>query len=203
MKKHFTIIVLSLFCMASYAQKMKVIQGNFDFLKGQKEINVAFVYDNMKLLKKNLTNDQYVKEHSAELDEKTRGKGKSWEKSWYASRELIYAPKFLELMNRYFHKDHDLFFSEELSDAPYTLIVETIWVYPGWDAGVMKQPAKVTTLLKFVETGNRANVLAEVSSENAPGNQWGSSFNNEDRIGEGYAKTGKSFAKLILKKAFK
>lgn len=75
-------------------------------------------------------------------------------------------------------------------------------VYPGWDAGVMKQPAKVTTLLKFVETANNANVLVEVTSENAPGNQWGSSFVNEDRIGEGYAKTGKSFAKLILKKVF-
>jgi hypothetical protein len=203
MKKHFPIIVLSLFCIASYAQKMKITQGNFDFLRGQKEINVAFVYDNMKLLKNNLTNDQYVEEHSAELEEKTRGKGKSWEKSWYASRELIYAPKFLELMNRYLHEDHGIFFSEELGDAPYTLIVETVWVYPGWDAGVMKQPAKVTTLLKFVETANKANVLAEVSSENAPGNQWGSSFVNEDRIGEGYAKTGKSFSKYILKKAFK
>lgn len=156
----------------------------------------------MKLLKKNLTNDQYVKEHSTELEEKTRGKGKSWEKSWYASRELIYAPKFLELMNRYLHEDHGIFFNEELGGTPYTLIAETVWVYPGWDAGVMKQPAKATTLLKFVETANKANVLAEVSSENAPGNQWGSSFVNEDQIGEGYAKTGKSFAKLILKKAF-
>jgi hypothetical protein len=66
----------------------------------------------------------------------------------------------------------------------------------------MKQPAKVSTLLKFVETNNKENVLLEVSSENAPGDQWGSSFNNEDRLGEGYAKTGKSFAKLILKKGF-
>jgi hypothetical protein len=82
------------------------------------------------------------------------------------------------------------------------LIVETTWVYPGWDAGVMKQPAKVTTLLKFVETENKANVVTEVTSKNAPGDQWGSSFSNEDRLGEGYAKTGKSFAKLILKRAF-
>jgi len=156
----------------------------------------------MKLLKKNLTNDEYVKEHAAEMEKDTRGKGKSWEKGWYASRELIYAPKFLELMNRYFHEDHGIYFDQGLNDAQYTLIVETVWVYPGWDAGVMKQPAKVTTLLKFVETSNRDAVLAEVISANAPGNQWGSSFDNEDRIGEGYAKTGKSFAKYILKKAF-
>jgi hypothetical protein len=66
----------------------------------------------------------------------------------------------------------------------------------------MKQPAKVTTQLKFVETANREKVVLEVSSKNAPGDQWGSSFDNEDRIGEGYAKTGKSFGKMVAKKAF-
>jgi hypothetical protein len=202
MKINFIIAVLLLGAISVHGQKQKVNQGNFKFIQSQKEINVEFVYDNMKLLKKNLSNEDYVKEHSAALEEETRGKGVSWEKSWYASRELIYAPKFLELMNRYLYEDHNVFFAENLSDAKYTLIVETIWVYPGWDAGVMKQPAKVSTLLKFVETNNKENVLLEVSSENAPGDQWGSSFNNEDRLGEGYAKTGKSFAKLILKNGF-
>jgi hypothetical protein len=196
------IAIVFLVALHAHGQKLKVNQGNFDFIKGQKEINVEFVYDNMKLLKDNLSNDEYVKNHSEELEQKTKGKGTSWEKSWYASRELIYAPKFLELMNRYLHEDHNVFFGENLSETKYTLIVETTWVYPGWDAGIMKQPAKVSTLLRFVETNNRDNILLEVSSENAPGDQWGSSFNNEDRLGEGYAKTGKSFAKLILKKGF-
>lgn len=201
MKKYLPFFI-SLCVTILSAQKMKIIEGDFDFLKGQNEINVEFVYDNVKLLKDNLTNDEYVKNHAAKLEEDTRGKGKSWEKSWYASRELIYAPKFLELMNRYFHKDHGIYFDQDLADAKYTLIVDTVWVYPGWDAGVMKQPAKVSTVLRFVETANKGRILAEVSSKHAPGNQWGSSFNNEDRIGEGYAKTGKSFAKLVLKKAF-
>ncbi len=201
MKKNLTLIVVFV-SVASFAQKMKITQGEFDFIKGQEQINVEFVYDNMKLLKKNLSNDQYVKEHSAELEEDAKGKGKTWEKSWYASRELIYAPKFLELMNRYLHEDHGIYFGEEQPEAQYTLIVDTVWVYPGWDAGIMKQPAKVSTLLTFVETANRDNILAQVSSKNAPGDQWGSSFSNENRMGEGYAKTGKSFAKLIRKKAF-
>lgn len=201
MKKYLTLIV----CLVSvtlFAQKLKIKNGDFDFLNGQKEINVEFVYNNMKLLKKNLPEEQYVKEHSAELEEKSPGKGEAWEKKWAAARELIWQPKFLELMNRYFYDDHGISFKEKLSDAKYTLLVETVWLYPGWDAAVMKQPAKVTTNLKFVETANKGTVLAEVTSENAPGDQWGSSFSNEDRIGEGYAKTGKSFAKLVEKKAF-
>ncbi|WP_273565361.1 hypothetical protein [Maribacter halichondriae] len=201
MKTNIFLLVLFV-CTATFAQKMKIVDGGFDFLKGQKEVNVEFVYDNMQLLKKNLPEAQYVEEHAAEMEEKSPGKGETWKKSWAAARELIRQPKFLELMNRYFYEDHGMAFKEGLSDAKYTLIVETVWLYPGWDAGVMKQPAKVTTNLKFVETANRDTVLAEVTSANAPGDQWGSSFSNEDRLGEGYAKTGKSFAKLIEKKAF-
>ncbi len=65
---------------------------------------------------------------------------------------------------------------------------------------MMKKPAKVTTLIKLVETANKSNVLLELSSKEAPGDQWGSNFSNESRIGEGFAKTGKSVAKMILKK---
>ena len=67
----------------------------------------------------------------------------------------------------------------------------------------MKQPAKVTTNLKFVETANKSKVLLEINSEEAPGDQWGNTFSNETRIGEGYAKTAKSLSKLLLKKAYK
>ena len=52
---------------------------------------------------------------------------------------------------------------------------------------------------KIVETANRSNVLVVMSSENAPGDQWGNNFSNESRIGEGFAKTGKTLAKVIAK----
>ncbi|CAM1349496.1 hypothetical protein [Tenacibaculum halocynthiae] len=202
MKKQVLLLLIGFFTIFGYSQKVKVVNGNFDFIKDQKEINVEFVYDNMKVLKKNLSNDQYMKEHSEKLEEKARGKGEAWKKSWIASRDIIYAPKFLELMNRYLEKKKGIFFGENLKDAKYTLIVQTVWVYPGWNAAVMRQKAKVSTVLKFVETANKENVLLEVTSKKAPGNRFGGTFSNEDRIGEGYAKTGKSFAKLILRKAF-
>lgn len=203
MKKQILLLVALFVATVGFSQKMKVTNGGFDFIKDQKEINVEFVYDNMKLFKKNLTNEQYMEENAAKMEEKTRGKGETWKKTWIGSRETIYAPKFLELMNRYLEKEHGVYFGENLKDAKYTLIVETVWIYPGWNVAVMRQPAKVSTVLKFVETANRDNVLLEITSENAPGNKFGGTFSNEDRLGEGYAKTGKSLAKLILKKAFK
>lgn len=197
-------IVFALLFVSSImtAQDMDVVKGNFDFLKDQKEINVEFDYSKMTVLAEKLTEEQYVAKRSAELNEKAKNTGDIWKKKWYSSRELIWNPKFLELINVVLAKEKkDITFQEGLTNAKYTLIVQTVWIYPGWDAAVMKQKAKVSTVLKFVETKNKSNVLLEISSEEAPGDQWGNNFSNESRIGEGYAKTAKSLAKMILKKS--
>ncbi|OIV42532.1 hypothetical protein [Flavobacterium johnsoniae] len=197
------ILALMLISGAAFAQDMAVVKGNFDFLKDQKEINTEFDYSNFTMMKENKPESQYVEEHKADLDKKAKGNGNIWQKKWIAAKEQIWTPKFLEIANIVLTKEKkDLNFQEGLN-TPYTLIVQTVWIYPGWDAGIMKQPAKVTTNLKFVETANKSNVLLEITSEEAPGDQWGSNFSNESRIGEGFAKTAKSMSKLIAKKAYK
>jgi hypothetical protein len=202
MKKLIMLAGLFVSC-AMMSQSMEVVKGDFGFLKDQKEVNVEFDYSKMTLMKEKKTEAQYVDDRAKELNEKNKGVGDIWKKKWNPSKELIWNPKFLELINVVLLKgDKEVSFQEDLKAAKYTLIVETVWVYPGWDAGVMKQPAKVSTNLKFVETANKSNVLLEISSENAPGDQWGNNFSNESRIGEGYAKTAKSLAKMLLKKAY-
>lgn len=185
------------------SQDMEVIKGDFGFLKDQKEVNVEFDYSKMTLMKEKKAEAQYVEDRAKELNEKNKGTGDIWKKKWNPSKELIWNPKFLELINIVLSKgDKEVSFQEDLKTAKYTLIVETVWIYPGWDAGIMKQPAKVSTNLKFVETANKSNVILAISSENAPGDQWGNNYSNESRIGEGYAKTAKSLAKMLLKKAY-
>jgi len=198
-------LVFALFLISSvaFAQDMNIVQGNFDFLKDQKEINTEFDFSNFTMMKEKKSEAQYVEEHKADLDQKAKGNGNLWQKRWIAAKEQIWTPKFLEIGNIVLSKaGKDVNFQEGLN-TPYTLIVQTVWIYPGWDAGIMKQPAKVTTNLKFVETANKSNVLLEITSEEAPGDQWGNNYSNESRIGEGYAKTAKSLSKMILKKAYK
>ena len=202
MKNILIITMLFVSCFMN-AQKIKFIQGGFGFLKAQKEVNVEFDYSIMTLMKEEKSEEQYIKDRSKDLSEKKKNNGTVWENKWNSSKELIWNPKFLELANVVLSKkDKDVNFQEGLVDAKYTLIVQTVWIYPGWDAAVMKQPAKVSTNLIFVETANKSNVLLKITSTNAPGDQWGNNFSNESRIGEGYAKTGKSLAKLLLKKAY-
>ncbi|TDW50130.1 hypothetical protein EV144_102565 [Flavobacterium sp. 270] len=197
------VLALLLVSAAVSAQDMEVKSGDFAFLKDQKEVNVVFDYSNFTMMKEKKSEAQYVQERKAELDQKAKGNGSIWEKKWIAAKEQIWTPKFLEIANIVLTKEHkDLSFQENLK-TPYTLIVQTVWVYPGWDAGIMKQQAKVTTNLKFVDSADKSKVLLEITSEEAPGDQWGNNYSNESRIGEGFAKTAKSMSKLIAKKAYK
>lgn len=201
--KKITLIALLMVSAVSMAQKMKVVKGDYKFLKDQKELNVEFNYENLKLLKDNVTEEQYVTERTAELNKKSKGNGDVWKKKWNTSREAIWNPKFLELLNKTYGNEKDVTIQEDLKSAKYTLIVDVVWIYPGWDAAIMKQHAKVSLNYKFVETANKSNVLLEITSEEAPGDQWGNNFSNESRIGEGFAKSAKSLGKEIVKKAFK
>lgn len=197
MKKLFLlgIVVVSTFVMA---QKMKIEKGDLSFLKGQNVVNVTFDYSEMKMMKENMTEAQYVEKHATELNAKVDGNGDSWKKQWETGKENIWNPKFLSIANTVLTKDQNPLRFKEDSNTPYTLLVKVKWIYPGWDAAIMKQPAKVSTQLVFIDSQTK-NVVCEISSQEAPGDQWGNNFSNEYRVGEGFAKTAKSLAQRIIK----
>lgn len=199
MKKQFIAIVLMIGAFVN-AQNIKDAKGSLAVLKDQTSVNVEFDYSNLKLMKENLTETEYIKNRTEDLNKKTPGIGDAWAKKWKGSKEMIWNPKFLELVNVVLYKEKkNILFKEDNKAAKYTVEVKVDWLYPGWDAGVMKQHAKVSTTIKLVETANRSNVLYEAKFIDAPGDQWGNNFSNESRIGEGFAKTGKTLAKLIAK----
>ncbi len=189
-------LVAGLVAFSCMAQKMKVEKGDLSVLKGQKTVNVEFVYDNLKLFKDDRSEAAYIEERKRELNEKGADKGETWEKKWIASRELIWEPKFMELINR----TPGMKFKQGDSDAKYTLIVDAVWLYPGYNVGVMKQGSKLNTDLTIVQTDDKSKALVKISATDAPGDTYQGTFSNEDRIGESFAKTGKTLSKMISKK---
>lgn len=178
------------------AQKMKVESGDFSFLKGQKELKVVFNFDKASFYNEKMSEEEYIAKRVKEIGtDKGKAEADKWLNDWNYSKENTFIDKFISSMN----KNVDIKSSKD-ADSKYTLIVETTWIYPGWFGGVVKQPAKVSTSLKFVETANPGNVLLVIGSQNAPGDNFVGVANNNDRIAEGYAKTGKSLAKMIDKK---
>lgn len=180
------------------AQKMRVTSGNFDFLKGQTELNLQMDYSHVEFYKENMNEAAYIAKQEKDIQKagKSPDEFERWKKDWEYSKDTQFVDKFLASMN----KNSDFKTSVNNSSAKYTLIVETVWIYPGWFGGIMNQPSKLSTLLKFVETSDPSHVLLEIDSKNAPGDNFVGLPNNNDRISEGYAKTAKTLAHLIEKK---
>lgn len=196
-KKIVLLLFITMTTLAS-AQKMKVTLGDFKFLKGETELNLVMDYSNTKFYKENMDEATYIRKREKDIldSDKDQAEVERWKTDWEHSKKVIFVDKFLASIN----KNYSINTTENNTDAKYTLIVETVWIYPGWFGGVMSQPSKVSTVLKFVETANPDVVLLEISSKNAPGSNYIGVPNNNDRIAEGYAKTAKSLAKMLRKK---
>ncbi|MFC0345627.1 hypothetical protein [Epilithonimonas hispanica] len=194
------LLLLGLVSVSTFvmSQKMKVISGNFDFLKGQKELNLQMDYSQMKFYKENMDESDYIAKQEKDIQKANKNPEEftKWKKDWEYSKNTQFVDKFLASMN----KNTDIKTSVNNKKAKYTLVAQTVWIYPGWFAGVMNQPSKVSMNLKFVETSNPSNVLLEIDSKNAPGDNFVGLPNNNDRISEGYAKTAKTLANMIDKK---
>jgi len=197
-------LIFSFFIFLSvmnFAQKMKFIQGDLNFLKGQSQVSVVFDYSDLKLTKDNLTEKAFVENKTAALNKKVEGNGEAWQKEWKVAKEGIWNPSFITKLNLLLQKlDTPLKFRESI-ESEYTLVVKVVWIYSGWDAAVMKQPSKVSMKLLFIDSKTKA-VLTEIDSKEALGGNgnWNNLFNDEARIGEAFQSTGKTLAKILYNK---
>lgn len=199
MKKLFFIAIMAVSSTA-FAQKMSVESGDYNFLKNSSALNVKFDFNKALFFNENMDESRYIEKRLKDI-EKDKGseEAQKWKNDWDESKNVSFKEKFISAFN----KNSEIKLASS-SNSPYTLTVKTIWIYPGWFGGVMSQPAKVSTVLVFSETDKPNHVLLQILSEKAPGDgNFVGVANNNDRIAEGYAKTGKSLAKLIQKKVRK
>lgn len=202
MKKTILIATLLIFVFGANAQKIKLTDGNLKFLKGQKELSVKFVYsDDMKVGKD--SEQAYIDKKMKKADEDEPGNGAKWLESWKNDRPLNYEPKFIELFNDVLQED-GIVISQNNEAAMYLLIVNTVFIEPGYNVGVSRKNAYINLEVSIVENANNNTVLAKFTIDKSPGSMaFGADFDTGSRIAEAYAKAAKSFTKYLLKqKAF-
>ncbi|QOR73401.1 hypothetical protein IMZ16_07645 [Cruoricaptor ignavus] len=186
-----------LLSVAVFGQKLRLVSGNLDFLKDVQELNVEFDFSEVAFYKENISESQYIERRKKEISQnKNEAEFERWEKDWRRTKSVQIPEKFLASFNKYQKKMK----ADTGVKSKYTLKVKTTWIYPGWFAGVMSQPSKVSTLHQFVETANPSKVLAEIECQNALGDNYVGLPNNNDRIAEAYAKTSKELVQFIAKK---
>ncbi len=128
MKRKTTLSLVALFlALVSCSQKIKVQSGSFDFLKGQKEINVIFDYTGVTFYSKNLTEEEYISKRSDEI--KDKNPEEDWAKTWQEYKDTKFPNKFFASANKNINKNTLVFSKDKIT--PYTLIVKTEWIKPG------------------------------------------------------------------------
>ncbi|MDQ0783529.1 hypothetical protein [Chryseobacterium sp. W4I1] len=190
MKKIFLLILITIFTSLT-AQRVRVISGDYNFLKDQKFIKVVFKYDHLKFEKKNLTEQEFLDIRIAEI-EKAKGKeeAEKWKADWEYSKEKSFPDKFMMSWN----KNATIQASDKFAQTKYTLIVEPTWVHVGLFFPLASDKALVSSKMTFVETDNPGNVLMVVEGIKATGDNGFGVPNNNDRIAECFAKTAKMLA---------
>ncbi|CAH0124036.1 hypothetical protein [Chryseobacterium sp. Bi04] len=177
--------------------KLTYENGNFDFLKDQSDVNVQYKFENVTFQVDNYTEAQYLERRKTEtLAKKGEDAWKEWSGNWNEHRESVFIQRFIEGLNA---KSKKIKFGKDLK-TKYTLLVETKWVYPGWSGGMIMQPAKLSTVVTFVETENPAKVIAKIQTDKIEGVGSKVDYGMEyGRISAAYEKTGKELAKEIKK----
>src|SRR5690606_23200733 len=144
-----TTTMLTLLVSLGFAQKMKVISGDFAFLEGQETILTKLDFSDVTFYNENLSEQEYIDKRISEVEEKEPGESENWIKDWESFKNERFLEKFTTIASES-SKANIQFVTD--GTAPYTLIVKATWIYPGWFGGVMKQHAKISTLLQFVES---------------------------------------------------
>lgn len=176
---------------------MTVISGDFKTLKDQTEVNVELKFDNVLMMKENFTEAQYLENRKRDLLANPKRGEAGWQKwngEWQRFKNEEYINYFVKGLNRSYK---NITFKKE-SQAKYTLLLETDWVFPGWHGGMVVMTAEISGKIKLIETNNPSVVLAEVEL-----NKFDKYVNNKEfvmeygRVAGAYESIGKYLGREI------
>lgn len=197
MKKLFLLFSL-IIALALNAQRIVIKSGSFSVLKDQTEVNVEFKFDNVLMMKENVTEEQYLENRKKDvLANPKRGEAgwQKWNGEWQRYKNEEYINYFTKGLNKSYK---NISFKKDSPSSKYTLLLETNWVFPGWHGGMIVMTAEITGKIKLIETNNPSNVLAESEF-----NKFDKFVNNKEivmeygRIAGAYESLGKYLGKEI------
>ncbi|MFZ6014588.1 MAG: hypothetical protein ACOYXT_29885 [Bacteroidota bacterium] len=176
------------------AQKIQIIEGDLKLLKGQTVINIETAFDNM-LVGAQIPEGTFVATKMEAWEAKEPGKGPAWKAMWFGEQEKNYK----NIFGHYLFKESGLTVKENV--APFTLILKTTHMEPGWTIGVMGGVASISGEVWIVDSNDKSNVLVKISFTNIKGlDHSGGDFEMGRRIQGAYLNAGKQIGAFIKRR---
>lgn len=175
------------------AQKIELLNGTLDVLKGQKSYNIIFSYDSM-LVGVDIAEKPYLKEKRRVWEMKEAGKGDAFVNQWYSARQEHYEPTFIQN----FESASGIKLNDK--NAKYMLILKTTRTEGGWNAGIMTHASEIEGELWIVESQDQNKVIGKIGFNKFTGKSSGGDFEMTSRIDYAYGVAGEGLGKFLKRK---
>lgn len=190
---------LTAFTFAPMGGKVIHKSGKLLEFKTHKDMNFTVSYESMRLGDYN-SEAEYTDKKVKDLNKKEKGKGDTWLEKWENAKAVVWPGRFEQLYNKILGEKlgYKIHFGD--TSYEYTLAVKVTFLEPGFNIGIMKRIAEAS--FSYTLLNEKGEELAELYCNNVPGaDAMGMDFDTDKRVGESFAKAGKSLAAFIVKKA--
>lgn len=185
MKAFYTLLIAIVFSAVTAQEKIQ--EGSFKNLAAITAYNVVFDYTGMEIHGYK-TEEEFLAD---KMNKREGEKSEDFRRHWFEDRENNYEPKFIAYFNeRMAGKGVAVGKNPE---AQYTMLIKTLWLYPGYNVGIGKEPPKITAVITVYETANPSNILLKVLYDKSIGiDPPAQRFTAGNRIAGAYEKLAKN-----------
>ena len=195
----FLLIILFLCSYSGIAQRIDIDKKALSFLEVAEKINVEFSYNGL-MIDDNVPEVQFLEKMQTKISRLSdEQEANRWAMSYEEHKSKVWVDSFISELNSRLSKAKNapIFLNGDTS-AKYTMKVNIPWMYYGYDAGIVNQPAKVTMHLDFVETAKPDSILFSTEIRRAMGK-----YNRTKGDGEGVGPSLNRMRKALQFGAYK
>lgn len=179
--------------MVAWMMQAQKLNGDVSCLKGQKTINVVFVFD-PALTYDGDTETEFFAEKAPGQDNPDQ-----WKADWTGKfRTEMWPAEFIEGFNEEAEKKPGMNAVLDQS-AEYTATVTITDIDPGNFAGPMSNPTKLDGKITIAKKGSD-EIFATIPFENIPGNPYIMTPVHEKRVAAAFNTIGEMLGKIFAKK---
>lgn len=196
-------LLLVFLCPSVFAQHIDIDKKALAFLASQEKVNVSFTFNDLTISGKEIPEQQFLKERFAELSErKDEQEAGEWSALYLENKNKIWQEDFMEtLIDRTAEYENSPKFVRNDGTAPYTMRVNTDWIYFGYNVIVGKNPSKVSFTVDFYQSEKPSNVLFSTEINRAMGTN-NEAYNLSNwpsfrRVGKAYTKAAHKLARAL------
>ena len=196
MNRYFLVAIFFLASSIIYSQRIKIAEGDFTLLKGVSEYNIVFDFSNLQVINYE-SEEEFLNDKSQLTENRKKGAGEDFRKSWFNNREALYIPNFIKYFIKYSGNKEKFNLSVNNLQSKYTIKVSSEKIYSGYNVGVWNEEPKLYTTITIYETSNPENVVLKTKQIFTKGVK---KYKLWERLASCYGKLGKSLAILLSRK---